>query len=228
MALSQFGLSARIDRAAPDSDRHGLRPVRLPRARCADLWPLCRRAHDLRRNARRRVAQPGRRRAPKHRHALARHRIAGRALLRAGLRAGSRVDAARRDCPLRGPQSHGSSTYLRLSTKPVDQKLAAPITERIDPGAASPACPCRRVSADRLARTSLRNLIRATPCRLPQPGSWCPRPSKQRGGLHSEGVAANVLVITSGERLYADIRTARRTQLRAAGVLRSILGTSNC
>jgi pyruvate dehydrogenase E1 component len=34
--------------------------------------------------------------------------------------------------------------------------------------------------------------------------------------LHAEGVAANVLAITSAERLYADLRSARRAQLRSA------------
>ena len=40
--------------------------------------------------------------------------------------------------------------------------------------------------------------------------------------LHAEGVAANVWSITSAERLFADVRTARRTQLRKVPARRSI------
>ena len=47
-------------------------------------------------------------------------------LLRARLRAGGRVDPARRRCADSSTASDGESLYLRLSTKPVDQALAPP------------------------------------------------------------------------------------------------------
>ena len=82
----------RVDRPAPDSDRHRLRPICLPWSRCAHLQPLCRQQDDLRGHARRRLAESRGRGAPEHRDAVPRYRIAECDFLRAGLRPRSRMD----------------------------------------------------------------------------------------------------------------------------------------
>ena len=112
-------------------------------------------------------------------------------------------------------REHGSSTYLRLSTKTIDQTLAKPVTERID------AAILRRfVLAGGYRLIEWRNAaadLDARDCvQIAAAGIMVPEAVEAARRLHDEGVAANVLVITSAERLYADIRSARRSQLTAA------------
>lgn len=107
------------------------------------------------------------------------------------------------------------STYLRLSTKPIDQKLLNRAIERlgedelrrqvlaggyrlIDARAANPA-----LSADAVVEIAVGGIM------VPEAVDAAKR-------LADEGVAANVLVITSPERLYAQVRGARKAQMQDA------------
>ncbi len=83
-------------RPAAAADRHALRPVRQPGARAVVVRDLRRRPVDPRRHALRRHARARGRRAPVDHHPLGRARAAPLRRLGAGLRPGSRVDAARR------------------------------------------------------------------------------------------------------------------------------------
>ena len=105
---------------------HDLRPVRRPRARAVVVRDLRRRAVDPRRHAVGRHARARGRRAPVGHHAVDRARAAGLRRVGAGVRAGPRVDVPARAVAAR-PARTGSSAYFRLSTRPIDQALAAAI-----------------------------------------------------------------------------------------------------
>ena len=112
-------------------------------------------------------------------------------------------------------RQHGRSTYLRLSTKAIDQAL-------LDE-------PLARLGEDELHRQVLAGGYRlvdrnvATP-QLPASdvvqiavgGIMVPEAVAAAERLHAEGVAANVIVVTSPDRLYTAVRDARRAQLRDA------------
>ena len=193
MALGQFGLSDEIDRPAPDSDRHRLRPVRLPWSRCTDLRALRRREDDLRRHARRGLAQPGRRRPSERRHALARDRVAQRLFYEPAF--GREVEWVLLD---------GDSALLRPRARDLDLPAALDQAGRSDadrravwPGSARRNCgrqvAGRRVSDSSIAQRSAPELPARDASRSPSAASWCRRPSRPRRALHAEGVAANVL-----------------------------------
>jgi len=112
-------------------------------------------------------------------------------------------------------REHGSSTYLRLSTKPVDQSLANLITSRVDPGELRDSV---LAGGYRLIewQNDAPDLDPRDCVQIAAAGIMVPEATEAAKRLHAEGVAANVLVITSAERLYADVRAARRTQLRTA------------
>jgi pyruvate dehydrogenase E1 component len=112
-------------------------------------------------------------------------------------------------------REHGVSTYLRLSTKPIDQTL---FTE-----------PLARLGEDELRRQVLRGGYRAVDRRVLTPdlptrdvvqiavgGIMLPEAIAAAAMLHEEGVAANVINVTSPNRLYDTLRTARRAQLADA------------
>jgi pyruvate dehydrogenase E1 component len=113
-------------------------------------------------------------------------------------------------------REHGSSTYLRLSTKPVDQSLAKQITSRVEPAELRESV---LSGGYRLVewQTDAPDLDPRDCVQIAVAGIMAPEAIEAARRLHAEGVAANVLVITSAERLFADVRTARRTQLRNAG-----------
>lgn len=128
------------------------------------------------------------------------------------------LDAMRRCCDRLG----GSSTYLRLSTKPIDQSLQAEARARL--------------GEDELRRQVLLGGYRlvdrtaaapelATDCvvQIAAGGIMVPEAMEAAARLHAEGIAANVLAITSPERLFASLRTSRRALLRDASS-RSDLG----
>lgn len=109
-------------------------------------------------------------------------------------------------------REHGQSTYLRLSTKPIDQSL---MTEAL----------ARLGEAD-LRRQVLRGgyrIVDATATRPDLPaeatvqiaagGIMMPEALAAAAMLHEEGVAVNVINVTSAERLYAELRAARAAQL---------------
>lgn len=107
---------------------------------------------------------------------------------------------------------HGLSTYLRLSTKPIDQTLFAEPLQR-------------------LGEITLRDQVIAGGYRLVEASSAAPEADARHtvqiatGGimvpeaveaarrLHAEGVAANVINVTSAQKLYKAIRSSRQRQL---------------
>ena len=112
-------------------------------------------------------------------------------------------------------REHGLSTYLRLSTKPVDQGLLAePLTRLgeaelrrqvllggyriVDRTVAAPALPV------------------ADAVQIAVGGIMVPEAVAAAEQLHAEGVAATVVNVTSANRLYSALRTARRGQLANA------------
>jgi pyruvate dehydrogenase E1 component len=109
----------------------------------------------------------------------------------------------------------GSSTYLRLSTKSIDQKLVSDIMSRRsvddlkgDVLAGGYRLVDRTVDAPDLA---------ASDCvQIAAGGIMAPEAVEAARRLHAEGIAANVLVITSAERLYEDVRRSRRALLKDA------------
>ena len=109
-------------------------------------------------------------------------------------------------------REHGSSTYLRLSTKPVDQSQAKLITSRVDSGELRAAV---LAGGYRLIewQNDAPDLNPRDCVQIAAAGIMVPEAIEAAKRLHAEGVAANVLVITSTERLFADVRAARRTQL---------------
>ncbi|MDQ3540059.1 MAG: pyruvate dehydrogenase [Chloroflexota bacterium] len=137
------------------------------------------------------------------------------------------LEALRQCCD----REHGRSTYLRLSTKPIDQTLLRE--------------PLERFGADELRRQVLAGGYRLIDRTLTVPdlderdvvhiatgGIMVPEAVEAARRLHEEGVAANVINVTSVNRLYDAVRTARRAQLRNAhapldlGVLETLIPTS--
>jgi pyruvate dehydrogenase E1 component len=110
----------------------------------------------------------------------------------------------------------GGATYLRLSTKPIDQ---AALDE-----------PLRRLGEAELRRQVLAGGYRIVDRRVACPelgadvtvhlaagGIMVPEAIAAAAILRREGVAANVVNVTSADRLFETLRTARRRQLDDAG-----------
>ena len=110
---------------------------------------------------------------------------------------------------------HGSSTYLRLSTKSVDQKLATEIMTRHDAGSLQDSV---LAGGYRLIDRAIDapEIPVADSVQIAAGGIMVPEAVEAARRLHAEGIAANVLAITSAERLYAEVRTSRRAQLERA------------
>ncbi|MBX3071401.1 MAG: hypothetical protein KF883_12930 [Thermomicrobiales bacterium] len=117
------------------------------------------------------------------------------------------LEAMRQCCD----RAHGRSTYLRLSTKPIDQNL-------LDEPLA------------RIGELELRRQVIAGGYRLVDRagsggetvniftgGIMAPEAIRASEMLLDEGIAANVINTTSVDRLYTDLRSARQGQLRDAG-----------
>ena len=121
------------------------------------------------------------------------------------------LEAMRRVCD----RKNGLSTYLRLSTKSIEQNLQSP-------------------AMNRLGEETLRQHVLAGGYRLvdhaidapgldPRDtvqilvgGIMVPEALEAAKRLHDEGVAANVIVVTSSDLLFDSLRTSRRTQLKNA------------
>lgn len=121
------------------------------------------------------------------------------------------LEALRQCCD----REHGLSTYLRLSTKPIDQSLMAE--------------PLERLGADELRRQVIAGGYRMVEGSLAAPGAdagdtvqivaggiMIPEAVAAAKRLHAEGVAANVINVTSAEQLYASLRASRQAQLNDA------------
>jgi pyruvate dehydrogenase E1 component len=112
-------------------------------------------------------------------------------------------------------REHGLSTYLRLSTKPIEQALMDE--------------PLARFGEAELRRQVLAGGYRLIDRAVHAPdlplrdtvqiavgGIMVPEAVAAARRLHEEGVAANVINLTSASRLYAELREARRAQLEDA------------
>ncbi|MBA2469429.1 MAG: pyruvate dehydrogenase [Chloroflexia bacterium] len=121
------------------------------------------------------------------------------------------LEALRQCCD----REHGLSTYLRLSTKPIDQSLMDE--------------PLARLGEDELRRQVLAGGYRLVDRTVTAPdlpdtdvvhiatgGIMVPEAVEAARRLHDEGVAANVINVTSANQLYRASRDARRAQLRDA------------
>lgn len=106
---------------------------------------------------------------------------------------------------------HGRAMYLRLSTKPIDQQLFEPALQRFGEAELR-----HQVLAGgyRLleARDHLATYDRRTTVQIAVAGAMVPEAIEAARFLHREGVAANVLAITSADRLYADLTAARQRE----------------
>jgi pyruvate dehydrogenase E1 component len=101
----------------------------------------------------------------------------------------------------------GRSTYLRLSTRPIDQALLAPVQERIGMAA------LRRQVIDggyRLLEGRAATDRDAPVIQIAVSGALVPEAVAAARYLQREGVAANVLNLTSPRRLYERWQAARR------------------
>ncbi|MGI9253294.1 MAG: 1-deoxy-D-xylulose-5-phosphate synthase N-terminal domain-containing protein, partial [Thermomicrobiales bacterium] len=121
------------------------------------------------------------------------------------------LDAMRQLCD----REHGLSTYLRLSTKPIDQTLMQDAIERIGEDELR-----RQVLAggyrliDRRAATP--DLPASDVVQIAAGGIMIPEAVAAARMLHAEGIAANVINVTSAERLFAGLRASRGLQLKDA------------
>ncbi len=139
-------LGATWSRAGPAAaaDRRALRPVRQPRARAVVVRHLRGRAVDPRRHALRRHARARGRGAPIDHHA----RRSGSSSRAAspGSRPSDRISSGR--CSPRSARlgrQRRQAAYFRLSTRPIDQALAAVPADRRARGS-SGACRCSRAA----------------------------------------------------------------------------------
>jgi pyruvate dehydrogenase E1 component len=116
-------------------------------------------------------------------------------------------------------RENGWSTYLRLSTKPVDQKLMQEPLQRFGEAelrrqvlAGGYRLIDRTVHAPELPAADAVNIFVG--------GIMVPEAIEAARRLHEEGVAANVIVATSTDRLFAQLQDSRRRLLRnASGTL---------
>jgi pyruvate dehydrogenase E1 component len=121
------------------------------------------------------------------------------------------LEALRQCCD----REHGRSTYLRLSTKPIDQKLMDEALTRLGEEEV------RRQTllggyriVDR--RTAAPDLPARDTVQIAAGGIMAPEAIAAARRLHEEGVAANVINVTSAQRLFQTLRNARDHQLADA------------
>ena len=121
------------------------------------------------------------------------------------------LEAMRQVCD----RAHGSSTYLRLSTKPIDQTLMREPLERFgEPElrrqvlAGGYRLIDRTVHAPELPADDAVNIFVG--------GIMAPEAIEAAHRLHDEGVGANVILTTSTDRLFAQLQESRRRLLRKA------------
>lgn len=116
--------------------------------------------------------------------------------------------AALRECLDR---AHGRATYLRLSTKPIDQSLLNAAIARLGEEELRRqvlAGGYRLVdSAHEAPESDPAEMVHIAVC-----GAMVPEAVAAARELHGEGVAANVLAITSADRLYAALAAQRRRE----------------
>lgn len=134
------------------------------------------------------------------------------------------LDALRACCD----RAHGHSTYLRLSTKKIDQRLLEPALARL--GAEEVR---RQVIAGGYRLVEGRDLASgATPAEtvhIVTSGAMVPEAVEAAHRLAEEGIAANVLHVTGPDRLFEALRASRRVRRHDAmapaglGLLQTLL-----
>ncbi|CAN5534674.1 1-deoxy-D-xylulose-5-phosphate synthase N-terminal domain-containing protein [soil metagenome] len=120
------------------------------------------------------------------------------------------LDALRQCCD----RDEGHSTYLRLSTKPIDQLLMQEALERLGEAELQ-----RQVLAGgyRLVdRANAQDTNQATVVNIFVGGIMVPEAVEASAMLFEEGIMANVINTTSTDRLFTDLRKGRKTQLQNA------------
>ena len=151
-------------------------------------------AVDPRRHAVGRHAGARGRRAPVDHHAVGRPRAAALHRLGAGLRPGPRVDAARR--ARRGSAARtATSAYFRLSTRPIDQALAAVPDDAERTRAAAPATRSP-------AATGCAQAPSAPAVTLVGMGVTVPEALAAADELAAAGIAADVVCLTSADLIF--------------------------
>jgi pyruvate dehydrogenase E1 component len=112
-------------------------------------------------------------------------------------------------------REYGTSTYLRLSTKPIDQTLMKESLERLGEVelrrqvlAGGYRLIDRTVHAPELPASDAVNIFVG--------GIMVPEAVEAARRLHEEGVAANVIVATSTDRLFSQLQDSRRRLLKNA------------
>jgi pyruvate dehydrogenase E1 component len=121
------------------------------------------------------------------------------------------LEALRQCCD----REHGLSTYFRLSTKPIDQKLLDEALSRLgeDELRQQTLLGGYRI-VDR--RTAAPDLPARDTVQIAAGGIMVPEAIAAAKLLHEEGVAANVINVTSARRLFRTLREARSHQLADA------------
>ncbi len=120
------------------------------------------------------------------------------------------LDGLRRCCDREG----GDSTYLRLSTKPIEQRLLQAALEQHGPAELR-----RRVLAGGYALLVPPETLAAAPrVVVATAGALIPEAYAATVALHEEGIAATLLNITSADRLYTGLAESRRAHIRGATV----------
>lgn len=126
------------------------------------------------------------------------------------------LDALRECCN----RTSGRSTYLRLSTKKIDQRLLEPAIQRLGTEELR-----RQVLAGgyRLfeGRALLPSALPGEIVQIATCGAMIPEAIEAARGLAEEGVAANVLHVTSPSKLFALLREERRQLRNQATVMPS-------
>ena len=180
----------RAVRPAAAPDRHRLRPVRLPRPRRAHLRPLRRRPSSIFAGTPSGVSlAPGGRRPPVDRHAVARASSCRASIFYEPAFARevewTLLEALRQCCD----REHGSSTYLRLSTKPIDQALHRAGARPARRGRAAAPGAGRRLPAGRAAAPTLpigRDAVQIAAAGAMVPGGDRGGQAAPRGGRRRE------------------------------------------
>ena len=128
------------------------------------------------------------------------------------------LEALRQCCD----REHGLSSYLRLSTKPIDQTLLEPALARL--GEAE----LRRQVLEggyRLVdrRETTPHLPAGQVVQIVTAGAMVPEAVEAAARLAEEEIAANVIAVTSPSRLYRALRALRRQGVHAATTPQSAL-----
>ncbi len=118
------------------------------------------------------------------------------------------LDGLRRCCD----RADGDSTYLRLSTKPIEQSLLGGALDRL--GAAA----LRRevLAGGYRLLVPPDGLVSAPRVVIATSGALVPEAFAAARQLHDEGIAATLINVTSADRLYRGLASARRAHVRGA------------